>query len=771
MKKLLIDCSFISTTKLNTGIQRVVRKVVENIEEVAKSSSYQPIQVVLENSKIREISLNSTQENLQDDIEVKEGDILLLLDSSWHLNIWGSVEKAKLSKAMVIAVIYDIIPISHPEFCDAGLVKHFHEWFEVSIAYVDGFIAISNTIENDLKSYLASKYPEKVKSKFFDHFLLGADFEYKEFIISDSNIKDDLKNIYSTNENIYLIVCTVEPRKNHKYLLDTFDKLWEENFDITLNIVGKTGWMIDELIQRIENHPQYKKKLFHWDNLNDEELNYCYQNSKMLLFPSFVEGFGLPIIESLNNALPVMASDIPIHREVGGEHIGFFDIKNVDDLVSKIKTIEKSGINEELKVQDGFRWLNWNESTKILFQKIQNFDAIFIPDSNFKKVDYTADKFAHIKQKLKKIPILGSVLKKMYHLLEKETIKDIPIIGWFVRWNYNLLRLNNLKHTVFAQQQQINTLIFQISQHQEQNEVQALKNEEQALKNEEQALKNEEQIKLLSTSYDNLNETIQSTTKISVTKQMNAQAILFHQRLEKFMADKNESTPKQLENLTKDSLSFLLDDYYLAFEDMFRGSREFIISRYQEYLKYLNDDIKTALDIGCGRAEWVELLQSKSIDIQGVDLNAAMLNIGESHGVRNLHHEDAFEFLASCKSNSFDLVSAFHIIEHIPYEKLIKLLLEIKRVATPNAIILLETPNPANLIVSSSEFYKDPTHLNPLPSDVIKFLLEYLDFSSVKVEYLHPFPKSHYIQEETQTAQTLNHYLYQAQDYLIVAKT
>lgn len=765
MKKLLIDCSFISTTDLNTGIQRVVRKVIENIEHVAKDSEYKPMQVVLQNGKIKEISINGAKKNLQEDIDVNEGDVLLLLDSSWHLNIWDSVEKAKLNKAMIIAVIYDIIPISHPQFCDAGLVKHFHDWFDVSISYVDGFIAISDTVKNDLKNYLTSKYPKEVKGKFFDSFLLGADFEYKDFTMShDNNIKDELKKLYESKKNIYLIVCTVEPRKNHKYLLDVFDELWKKELDVTLNIVGKTGWMVDELMARIKNHPEYNNKLFYWNNLNDEELNYCYQNSKMLLFPSFVEGFGLPIIESLNNTLPVLASDIPIHREVGGEKIGYFDIKNVNDLVSKIQEIEKNGIDEKLKVKDDFRWLNWQESTEILFKNIEKFDSQFIPDlTNFKKVKYKTDNMYLLKQRLKKIPILGAVLKSAYHMLKKENIKKVPVLGWFLRWSNNLLRLNNLKHAVFVQQQQINGLTAQL-QAQIQTQTQA-------------RLSLQQQIDLLleqnnqhHENYKKLIETIENTAKVYVTKQMNAQAILFHQRLDYFITSKKESIQNSLEILKKDNNSFLLDDYYLAFEDKFRGSREFIISRYQEYLKHINSEIKTALDIGCGRAEWVELLQSKGIDAQGVDLNFAMLNIGKSAGVKNLHHKDAFEFLTTCKDNSFDLVSAFHIIEHVPYEKLIELLLEIKRVAMPNATILLETPNPANLIVSSSEFYKDPTHLNPLPSDVVKFLVEYLGFSDVKVEYLHPFPTSHHIHEHTQSAQTLNHYLYQAQDYLVVAK-
>ena len=151
-------------------------------------------------------------------------------------------------------------------------------------------------------------------------------------------------------------------------------------------------------------------------------------------------------------------------------------------------------------------------------------------------------------------------------------------------------------------------------------------------------------------------------------------------------------------------------------------------------------------------------------------MNSAMLNEGISIGVKNLKKENIFEFLKSCKDNSFDLITAFHIIEHIPYNQLFILLQEIKRVSTSNATILLETPNPNNLLVASYEFYKDPTHLNPLPSDVIKFMVEYIGFKEVRVEFLHPFPKTLHIQENSETALILNDYLYKERDYLIIAK-
>jgi alpha-1,2-rhamnosyltransferase len=91
-------------------------------------------------------------------------------------------------------------------------------------------------------------------------------------------------------------------------------------------------------------------------------LVYAYKNSKALVFASKIEGFGLPIVESLHFGLPVLVSDIPVHREIGKDQVTYFSLENVDNLVNKIK-------NEELKNIKNYQWLNWYESTKMLIEK------------------------------------------------------------------------------------------------------------------------------------------------------------------------------------------------------------------------------------------------------------------------------------------------------------------------------------------------------------------------------------------------------------------
>jgi alpha-1,2-rhamnosyltransferase len=296
----------------------------------------------------------------------KSGDVLLLLDSSWHMDIWPSVAKAKESGAKVIAVLYDIIPVTHPEFCDEALLRVFEKWFESALEFVDGFIAISDTVKNDFSTFVENKYGADHGKK-LDFFHLGSDFNFTE--INEDGIRDKVRRLFD-ERSTYVMVSTLEPRKNHSYLLDTFDALWAKGIEVNLCFIGRVGWKVDDLLARIKSNSEYQRRLFFWSDINDVELAYCYKHASMLVFPSFIEGFGLPIIESLGHGLPVLASDTPIHREVGLDHIGYFDLADPGSLEKQIEGIEKNGIPDALRVDPDYRWLDWESSTRMLLDKI-----------------------------------------------------------------------------------------------------------------------------------------------------------------------------------------------------------------------------------------------------------------------------------------------------------------------------------------------------------------------------------------------------------------
>ncbi len=443
MKRIFVDCSYVyENPTTNTGIQRVVRRVVENLKPLSIEYNIKIVPVSIINGNFIEIdpkrlsltnkkssslkngidfniknymvgiynaiknlvvailpfkSVNSfmkrpkeefgfnyiiyyllikhlftlknlfkrSEKEINSNVTINKGDILLLLDSSWHMDIWRSIKFFQDNGGTVTAVIYDLIPITHSNFCDINLPKIFKKWFLTSIDYVDSYITISDTVRKDLIKYLQDENYNITKKR-FDYFLLGGDFGHTK---SDDNIKYILPQVFKSKPT-YLIVSTIEPRKNHKYLLDVFEILWERGIDINLSIIGKVGWRVEEFMSRLYNHKEFNNRLFILSDINDQELLYAYKNAKMLLFPSIIEGFGLPIIESLTNGLPVLASDTPIHREVGGDKIGYFDISNPDDLVGQVTDIEQNGIPKELMVEENYKWLDWKDSTKMLLDKV-----------------------------------------------------------------------------------------------------------------------------------------------------------------------------------------------------------------------------------------------------------------------------------------------------------------------------------------------------------------------------------------------------------------
>ena len=293
-----------------------------------------------------------------------EGDVVLLLDSSFHLPAWKAMGDGKKQGAKFIAVIYDLIPITHSQFCEQTLTNAFNCWFEGGKNHLDGYISISKTVQKSLQNHLIS-INAQVDPQRLGYFYLGADMEKGE-----EHARSELSNSLSKQDS-YIIVSTIEPRKNHQYLIETFNQLWQENIKVNLHIVGWIGWKVESLIKDIKGHPQFNKQLFLWNDLDDAELIYCYKNSKALVFPSYVEGFGLPIIEAQYYNLPVFASDIPIHKEVGGDSVIYFDIEDTADLKNKIYEVESGYCSLKKEGGSRLKQFTWKKSTEMLTHEIQ----------------------------------------------------------------------------------------------------------------------------------------------------------------------------------------------------------------------------------------------------------------------------------------------------------------------------------------------------------------------------------------------------------------
>lgn len=216
-------------------------------------------------------------------------------------------------------------------------------------------------------------------------------------------------------------------------------------------------------------------------------------------------------------------------------------------------------------------------------------------------------------------------------------------------------------------------------------------------------------------------------------------------RLELLLTEARKRLPEpfdatQTETIANEA-SHLLDAFYVSFEDRYRGTREDIKNRQKVYVPHARKAAEATggdlVDIGCGRGEWLELLGENGLTASGIDLNRIMVE--ECHA-RNLKATlgDALAILRTFPERSLGAVTGFHIIEHLPFGILVTLFDEVLRVLKPGGMVIFETPNPANLQVAAERFYMDPTHLNPLPSDLISFIATARGFSKVEVLELHP---------------------------------
>lgn len=402
-QKLLVDCTYIYSTNINTGIQRVVRNITYQIDKYATINNMELVTVALVNGtfikidkdKIQSYKPLSRSSNIFQRVKRKialywasfnqverlyEGDILLMLDSSWYLNIWQSVSYAKEKGVTVIGVTYDLIPISHPQFCDETLGSVFDRWYGLSMHYFDGYLSISKSVMESLKEYLIEQGADLDKYS-FDYFTLGSDFDQASS--DDVMPRAKLRSVYKNKSSIYLTVSTIEPRKNHRVIFQAMKKLWKDGVDISWVIVGREGWRVEELLKEMKNHKEYGKKFWIFNDLDDEGLRYCYRHSKALIFPSIIEGYGLPIIESLYYGLPVLASDTPIHREVGKDNIDYFNIDNSEPLERILDAIEND--TRELRTVDmgSISISTWDESARELLEK-----SIHLADTNNRRGDH-----------------------------------------------------------------------------------------------------------------------------------------------------------------------------------------------------------------------------------------------------------------------------------------------------------------------------------------------------------------------------------------------
>ena len=201
-----------------------------------------------------------------------------------------------------------------------------------------------------------------------------------------------------------------------------------------------------------------------------------------------------------------------------------------------------------------------------------------------------------------------------------------------------------------------------------------------------------------------------------------------------------EKEINSLRNLLKTNENGISDEFYLEFENTFRGSEDDIKKRLSFYIEnYLKTDLSIGstdkcVDLGCGRGEWLDLLKENGYCAIGLDTNQDMVNRAREKE-HDVVAEDAISYLKSMPEESAKVVTAFQLIEHLKTNQIVDLISEIKRVLVPGGIMIIETPNIGNVEVGCNNFYVDPTHIKPVHQKFLEFLAKNVGFSRTEIVF------------------------------------
>ncbi len=340
--KIYMDITVLTLATFITGIQRVTREIILRLLEHGQEkvvllhyhakedqyhlidnerfTAYYRLHKGIKNKMITRHKIAVT--------DMRPGDVFFDLDAVWMCRVKRSYLLPLLKKqgVRIVAHIYDIISITHPQYCLERGVYNFMDYIAAHLQYADELIVNARATGEELKR-LADQVgvclpPCHVAA-------LGADFSQRCPVESEE-VPWQVQRAAEEAPYI-LMVGTIEPRKNHKLLLEAYEKgLKQAGYHVIL--AGYMGWNMEEFARQLYSHPDYGRGIYHFDGLEDAAIDYLYQHARFLAFCSYTEGFGLPLLESIQRGTPVIAADIPVSREVAGEYCDWFRQDDAADL-------------------------------------------------------------------------------------------------------------------------------------------------------------------------------------------------------------------------------------------------------------------------------------------------------------------------------------------------------------------------------------------------------------------------------------------------------
>lgn len=374
-RQLLVDVTAIAQTDLRTGIQRVVRALVwELIQAPPAGYRVEPVFMSSEGglwhyryargwtSGALDIPAGWAEDEPAD---YDAGDVLLIADFTAGFVVEGHrcglFQALRNAGVKITFTVYDLLPIQMPHMFPPGAAQMHESWFAAAASAADGAVCISQAVAREVEAYAAAAGPQRATPLKVDWFHLGADLEGS---VPTGGVPAGAADVLASlrARPSFLMVGTVEPRKGHAQTLAGFEQLWARGHDVNLVVVGKRGWMMDALCERLRGHPESGQRLFWIEGASDEYLQQLYAASLCLLAASEGEGFGLPLIEGAQHGLPIIARDLPVFREVAGDAASYFSGDGGDAIADSVQAWLGQWQAGTAPRPEGMRWQTWRES-------------------------------------------------------------------------------------------------------------------------------------------------------------------------------------------------------------------------------------------------------------------------------------------------------------------------------------------------------------------------------------------------------------------------
>ena len=430
MKTIYMDVTGFLAFPGITGIQRVVGEVASRLIAAQKNQEYQV--VLLRHNRDFHFSIcdndrffsyyRHTRENKNACVTARfitidgldENAFWLDVDGVWTSMIPRHLLYPQLAKRNVQIGVYvhDVIAITHPYYVAADSHMRFPPFLGSVFDYAN--IIFTNT--EFTKQQIQNLARELHCTRDIQYVLAvpGGDFtEVKTAAHGGTQILPQVQQIVDQG-NILMMVSTLEIRKNHQVLLDAFDQgLAQMGYQLVF--VGKKGWKVDALLERIEAHPENGKHLFHLTGLDDDNLHYLYQNASFILFSSYIEGFGLATVEAMQYGIPTILSDVPVMHEVGGEYCDYFSPDDPQQLIDILSHYQKHPEEYQKKREQlaQYRCPTWNACVRSIIETVMNFRRAPEDSHTVEQIVYLAARSDGLLQTLEYVERFMPFLRKV----------------------------------------------------------------------------------------------------------------------------------------------------------------------------------------------------------------------------------------------------------------------------------------------------------------------------------------------------------------------